>query len=309
MKIDKEKINNISKKVSDKTKNVVSKSKDVVVKSKEKVVEKIDANGDGNIDIQDIIILGLRVPGIKIDRENFLKKEFENKYTKEIVQKAIDKNPMIAGIELKDINKIADEVIKFERNCVTGISAALSAPGAGAMAVTIPADIIQYYGYMLRTAQKLMYLYGFPQIDIKEKGQMFDTATLNILTICIGVMYGVAGANKAINVMAKAFANGVERKLVNAALTKGKIYPIVKSVATWFGQSINKKVFAKFFKNIIPPLATGLIGGGMTFFAFKPCCNRLKESLKDTMLSNPNYVEKDDEDILIDAEEFEVVKE
>ncbi len=55
------------------------------------------------------------------------------------------------------------------------------------MAATIPADIIQYYGYMLRTAQKLMYLYGFPEISIDGKAQAFDSETLNMLTVCLGI--------------------------------------------------------------------------------------------------------------------------
>lgn len=34
--------------------------------------------------------------------------------------------------------------------------------------VMLPADIAQYYVYTLRAAQKLMYLYGFPEIDSYE---------------------------------------------------------------------------------------------------------------------------------------------
>ena len=98
------------------------------------------------------------------------------------------------------------------------------------MAATIPADIVQYYGYMLRAAQKLLYLYGFPQIDITEKGKKFDTETLNILILCLGTMYGVAGANNALKTLAKALGTGVQKQLMKKALTKGTIYPIVKSV-------------------------------------------------------------------------------
>ena len=108
------------------------------------------------------------------------------------------------------IDKIADEVIKHERNCVSGISAALGMPGGVAMAATIPADIAQYYGYMLRATQKLMYLYGFPAINLDEKDQTFDSETMNTLIICLGVMYGVAGANNALKAMAKALATGVK---------------------------------------------------------------------------------------------------
>ena len=46
----------------------------------------------------------------------------------------------------------------------------------------------------------------------------------------MGVMFGVAGANNAIKVMAKALGEGVERQLMKKALTKGAIYPIVKAL-------------------------------------------------------------------------------
>ena len=299
MKIKKEKVENIVNSAKKTTTNISNKAKEITAKSKDKITTAMDANGDGNIDIQDIIILGLRIPGIGINRRNFLEKEFSKKYSRETVERAIETTPINAGIPLNEINKIADEVIAFERNCVTGISAALGTPGGAAMAATIPADIIQYYGYMLRATQKLMYLYGFPEINIHEKGQAFDTETLNILTICLGVMYGVAGANNAIRSIAKALAVGVEKKLINTALTKGTVYPIVKSIAKWFGVKMTKEVFAGFFKKAIPVVG-GVIGGGITFVSFKPCCDKLKNSLKDTLLTNPGHKDEENENIIID---------
>jgi hypothetical protein len=172
-------------------------------------------------------------------------------------------------------------------------------PGGVAMAATIPADIAQYYGYMLRATQKLMYLYGFPEIDLEEKGQTFDSETMNILIICMGVMYGAVGANNALKAIAKALASGVEKQLLCKALTKGTIYPIVKSVAKWFSVKMTKEVFAGFFKKAIPVVG-GVIGGGITYLSFKPCCDKLKESLQNTMLSNPDYNStKEDDDIII----------
>ena len=89
-------------------------------------------------------------------------------------------------------------------------------------------------------------------------------------------------------------AVGVEKKLLKAALTKGTIYPIVKSIASWFGKKMTKDVFAGFFKNSIPVIG-GVIGGGLTFLSFKPCCDKLKASLQDTLLSNPDHVSSDEE--------------
>ena len=193
---------------------VADKTKSVATKSQQAVLNAIDQNGNGEVDIEDVIIMGLKVPGIRINRANFLQSELKKNYPQEVIDDAIAHNPLHAKIPPEAIDRIADEVIKYERACVSGISAALGAPGGIAMAATIPADIAQYYGYMLRATQKLLYLYGFPEIDTEEKGQKFDSETMNILIICMGVMYGAAGANNALKAMAKALASGVEKQLL-----------------------------------------------------------------------------------------------
>lgn len=284
------------------TSNVNDKTKALIETSKNKIETAVDVNGDGKIDIEDIIVLGLKTPGVKINRSEFLSKEFEKNYDKSTIENAIANTPSSAGIPISDLNKIADNVIKFEQKCVTGISVALGMPGGAAMAATISADIIQYYGYMLRVAQKLMYLYGFPEINTEENGQNFDSETLNILIVCLGAMYGVVGANHALKAMAKALAGGVEKRLMRAALTKGTIYPIVKSISKWFGVRMTKEVFSGFFKKAIPVVG-GIVGGGITYMSFKPCCEKLKGALQDTFLTNPDHREIDDENIIvIDAE-------
>lgn len=287
MKIDKEKIDNITKGAKKVAGNITEKTKSVVSKSKEKVVETIDVNGDARIDIEDVIVMGLRTPGIKIKRDEFLQKELMKNYSPETIAKAIKENPAKAGITVKEINIIADSVIKYERNCVSGISALISAPGNLSMAVSVSADIIQYYGYMLRATQKLMYLYGFPEINVEEKECSFDSETLNILIICLGVMYGVAGANKAIKIMATGLGKGLSKKIMNTALTKGTIYPLAKSIASFFSVKLTKKMVSGIVEKSLPPLVSGAVGGGITYASFKPCCDKLKKSLQDTLLSNP----------------------
>lgn len=269
--------------------------KNAIIKAKDAVIKALDQNGNGTIDIEDIIVLAIKTPGVHITRANFLKKELFKNYPQEVIDKAIETTPAQAGIPSNEIDKIADEIIKFERNCVSGISAALGAPGGWAMAATIPVDIVQYYGYTLRATQKLLYLYGFPEIDSDEEGLQLDSQTVNQIILCLGVMNGVAGANNAIKGMAKALAVGVEKKLLNTALTKGTFYPLVKAIAKWFGVKMTKTIFAGFFKKAIP-IVGGVVGGGITFFSFKPCCFRLKNVLQDTVLSNPNHKSSAKED-------------
>lgn len=305
MKIDKEKIGekfgDIVNSTIKTTENITEKTKEVVINSKNKVANTMDVNGDGNVDIEDIIILGLRTPGIKIKREEFLRKELMKNYSEEIIQNTINTTPAKAGISVQEIDKIADEVIKFERNCVSGISAVLGTPGGLNMVATVPADIIQYYGYMLRATQKLMYLYGFPEINLEEKDQTFDSETLNTLIICFGVMYGVAGANTAVKAMADGLAKGISKKIMSTALTKGTLYPIVKKIAKWFGVKMTKKLLVGMVQKTMP-IVGGVVGGGITYVSFKPCCDRLKETLQDTLLSNPNHIQTKEENIINESE-------
>lgn len=287
-----------------KTSDTLSAGKTAVLdagsNAKDALMEQLDVNHNGKIDIEDIIILGLKTPGVKIDRSKFLRNEFKIHYDEETVNKAIETTPYYAGIPIEDINKIADAVIQHERYFVSGISAALGAPGGVTMMATIPADIIQYYGYTLRAAQELMYLYGFPEIVSADNEAQIDTPTMNTLIVAMGVMFGVAGANNAIKAMAKALGTGVEKQLMKKALTKGAIYPIVKSIAKWFGVKMTKEVFSGFFKKAIP-VAGGIIGGGITYLSFKPCCERLKSSLMDTKLSNPAHKESKEETEIFEA--------
>lgn len=298
----------LSESAVEKGKELAERTKRLANKSQQAILGAVDQNGNGEVDIEDVIIMGLKVPGIRINRTNFLQKELYKSFPQNVIDDAIAHNPMHAGIPAETIDKIADEIIKYERACVSGISTALGMPGGLAIAATIPADIAQYYGYMLRATQKLMYLYGFPEINVEENGQTFDTETINILIICLGVMYGAAGANNAMKAMAKALAVGVEKQLLNKALTKGTIYPIVRNVAKWFGVKMTKQVFAGFFKKAIPVIG-GVVGGSITFVSFKPCCDKLKNCLQHTMLSNPNYQSlKEDDDLIISDAEIAAVK-
>lgn len=281
-------------------KELLDKSVDAMLSTPNAVVNVLDQNGDGELGIDDIIILAVKTPGVHISRAAFLQKELFKNHPQDVIDKAIVTTPAQAGISPKEIAKIADNVIAFERNCVSGISVALGAPGGWAMAETIPADIVQYYGYTLRATQKLLYLYGFPEIDVGEDGLQLDSETINAIIMCLGVMNGVAGANNAIKGMAKALAIGVEKKLLNMALTKGAFYPLVKSILKWFGIKLTRSVFAGFFKKAIP-IVGGVIGGGLTFLAFKPCCYRLKDALQDTMLSNPHHVSTPEEDHIVES--------
>ena len=265
-----------------------AKKQSAVEKAKLAAINAIDENGNGKIDLEDVIIKGLKTPGIKINRAEFLAKTLKKRFPQETIDAAIAESPMHEDIAQAEIDKMANEAINFERTCVSGISAALSAPGGVAMVATVPADLMQYYAYLLRMAQKLLYLYGFPQIDTEETGEKFDDGTMNTLILCFGVMYGVAGANKALLTVARTLGAGLSKKFMQTAVTKGTIYPVLKAILKCFNVKLTKQLASKAINHSLPVIG-GVIGGGITFFSFKSCGEKLKKTLRDTYLSNPDY--------------------
>lgn len=157
-------------------------------------------------------------------------------------------------------------------------------PGGFTMAATIPADAMQFFAVSIRLAQELAYIYGFD--DIWE-GDEEDIR--NQLTLYLGSMFGVSGANEAIRVVSSKLSNQVLKKLPQQALTKGFIYPIIKNIAKFLGIKMTKDIFAKGVSKAIP-IVGGIISGGITFASMKPMGNRLKETLSKSTFS---YTESD----------------
>lgn len=230
----------------------------------------------------------LSMPGVKVDRDDFLKKELKNYCSPEQLNLAISSRP-INGVSKEIIDRIANACINSHTTKVTTISAVAGIPGGFAMAGTIPADMAQYYWHVFVLAQKLAYLYGFP--DLKdENGNLTDTAS-DMLTLFVGVMMGASAANQAIKGLAKEFAKQVVKRLPQKALTKTMYYPIIKQIAKWIGVKLTKDTFAKGLGKVIPILG-GVISGGLTLATFRPSAKRLQHKLQEEMfVINENYQE------------------
>ena len=85
----KENFNDTAKNVGKTFSAATDKAKTVVAKSKDSIVNVVDANGNGEIDIEDFIIIGLQTPGIKVNRKDFLQKELMKKYPQENFQSCL----------------------------------------------------------------------------------------------------------------------------------------------------------------------------------------------------------------------------
>ena len=224
------------------------------------------------------------IPGTKISREKFLRTELSKHFDSETVEKAINSTPAQAGISVNDLEHIAKSCINNETVGVTTKSVIAGIPGKFAMLATIPADILQFFVHVLRVAQKLAYLYSWPEL-FTEQDEGFDDETLNQLTLFVGVMFGVNVANVTLTKVAGLMALRAEKVLPRQALTKGVIYPVVKRIAKSIGVRMNKQLFSSGVSKTIP-IVGGVTSGLLTYTGFKPMAKRLQKHLSALSISD-----------------------
>ena len=243
-------------------------------------MNNVESSNNFNLMLSNVI----KIPGIKVNRKEFLISEYSKYIDEKDIPNLLSKGPVAIGIDQKTIDKMAKKLIDKRTLFSSGASFMAGLPGGFTMAATIPADAMQFFAVSIRLAQELAYIYGFD--DIWEGD---DEEIRNQLTLYLGSMFGVSGANEAIRVVSSKLSNQVLKKLPQQALTKGFIYPIIKNIAKFLGIKMTKDIFAKGVSKAIP-IVGGIISGGITFASMKPMGNRLKETLSKSTFS---YTESD----------------
>ncbi len=176
------------------------------------------------------------------------------------------------------IDRVAKDVIQAERYKVTAISAATGLPSNPAAAAGLAvADMGQYSAICLRACQELAYLYGMPDL-LDEHGEV-SSATINLLTPLLGIMFGVQEAVKVTAKLCEKIAEQVVRRLPAVAFGHAGWYVLVKQ-----SKGLSKVI----------PLIGAAISGAMTYAAFGSSAESLRKHLEENsrFFRGEGYMEK-----------------
>ena len=222
----------------------------------------------------------VRVPGVRVNRDDFRRQELRKLHlSDDAIARAIDSNPLLAGVALAQIDRLAEEAISYETNKSAAISFVAGIPGGFAMLGTIPADLMQYYVHALRIMQKLAYLYGWG--ELLPDGRDADDDTLGVLAVFFGVMLGVGGAAQSLTAFARvAVKTAYQNHATKRALMSITWYPVVKHSLRLIGINITKSTAARGFSKIVPVIG-GFVSSGLTFMALQSQSALLKEHLRE----------------------------
>ncbi|MBP5835475.1 EcsC family protein [Lactiplantibacillus plantarum] len=247
-----------------------------------------------------VINESLKLPFIKVDRSDFLTKTFSNKI--DDMPKLFKEGPQ-AFFSKEELDRIASNVINSNVLKSSSISFASGLPGGVAIAATIPADMAQFYGYSLKLAQEISYVYGYQDIWTNQDELTEDAK--NTLILYLGIMFGVSSAGSTIRILSNKLALQALKQLPNKTLTKHLYFTILKKVLAIFGTKLTKATFAKGVSKVIPVVG-GVLSGSMNYLSLKPMANKLKDELGKSV----NYTQQDfEQDIKILNEEDVLVTE
>ena len=230
--------------------------------------------------VLDFLAKVVRVPGVRVNREEFLRQELRKLHmSDDAIERAIDSNPLLAGVALTEIDRLAEDAISYETNKSAAISFVAGIPGGFAMLGTIPADLMQYYVHALRIMQKLAYLYGWSELIPEDRDT--DDDTIGVLAVFFGVMLGVGGAAQSLTAFARVAAKtAYQNHATKRALMSITWYPVVKHSLRLIGINITKSTAAKGFSKIVPVIG-GFVSSGLTFMALQSQSTLLKEHLRE----------------------------
>lgn len=258
-----------------------------------------------------VLANAIKIPGIKVNRQEFLAKNFSDKVSSSQLVTIMEQGPIEANVNKATIDKIAKGLINTRTLTSTGASFVAGVPGGLAMAATIPADTLQFFGVALRMAQELGYLYGYEDF--------WDDDDINIekingdLVLFLGVMFGVGGSAAAIKVLSSKLSQQALKKIPQQALTKTIYYPIIKKTLGFIGVKVTKDTFAKGVSKAIPILG-GIVSGGITYASMSKMGSKLQYALSNNLtlseeeiIDSFNELKKEHPDI-IDVDFEEVLK-
>ncbi|VNW28860.1 ABC transporter ATPase [Streptococcus pneumoniae] len=132
----------------------------------------------------------VKLPVVKVDRSKFLVDKFSKELGPQDIPTLLEQGPT-SLLSQEILDRVANACIRDNVLLASGTSVLAGLPGGLAMAITIPAYVAQFYGFSLKLAQELGYIYGYE--DLWASREELSEDAQNTLLLYLGVMLGVNG--------------------------------------------------------------------------------------------------------------------
>ena len=257
--------------VADATKTALDGASDAYLETLHEFQQKLPS-------FDEVIAQAIRLPGTSVNRADFLTEVLRGKFAPVIVHAACQTTPAKAGLTDRQIEKIAKKSLGKDGRRTTALSFAAGIPGGVAGAVTIPADLVQFYGYLIRAIQKLTYLYGWRDLAHIEAG-VPDRAASGALVVMLGVMAGNEQANAVLARLARLRAAGASDQTLRTVFTEQALADDLRRISDDLTMRMAKRLGGQVAGKAIP-IVGGIVSGVITGSGFDEMAKQLLKQLK-----------------------------
>lgn len=242
--------------------------------------------------------LALKIPGVRVDRVAFLREAFPS-----MTARQIDEGVPADCFDIDILDKAARDVVSKGTLETTLASIALAAPsvvpaaGTAAKLALIAPDLAQNLGVCINLAQKISYIYGVREFDVKSEEQVDKL----MLLAALATMFGGAAAAPVLRNLGLLYGKKLSTAVSKTAVTKlmptawrWLITPLAKAIAPKAAPKATVVQAAKFI-----PFGIGVgIAGVVTWFTTSQAGKRLIEEMRKPLV-DPDVFERDQEEIEI----------
>lgn len=216
----------------------------------------------------------LKIPHVLVNRQKFLSQTFDE-FGLKPTDFIINNGQKILRPEIRD--KILGTVIKETAQDSSKIAFINGIPGGLTMIATLPADLLQYYIFVVILAQKIGYLFGLANLLDLNNNLTVDGKRRLILYV--GSMSGLAVAGSAVRVLSVNKAEIIMGKITNESLTRAINGPLVRQILKHVGIDVSKKSVTDASSKIVPIIG-GFVSGGLNYFSLKKIANKFVKELQ-----------------------------
>ena len=222
---------------------------------------------------QQSFINSVAMPGVRVDREKFLRKLLAPYCDEDRIDKVVAQTPAKAGVNAFLLDKLAKQCIKNQAVFMTGVSALTGIPSGIFGVLAFPVDIVQYYSNLLVIMQKLSYIYGWQNITqapmVLPDEQMAEK--LNEMT---QVVFGLENTEE--DAAAASLYNSLERKANKKATHMFTVKPMMRGIS----KRIKNEPIQKILETAVPYYGFAA-SGIMSYKSFNENCEKLRLYLKE----------------------------
>lgn len=146
----------------------------------------------------------VKLPVVKVDRSKFLVDKFSKELDPKDIPTLLEQGTTTL-LSQEILDRVANACIRDNVLLASGTSVLAGLAGGLAMAITIPADVAQFYAFSLKLAQELGYIYGYE--DLWASREELSEDAQNTLLLYLGVMLGVNGTAALVPYFEKSLKN------------------------------------------------------------------------------------------------------